>query len=380
MIEKGFAGKTAGCSQPAVFRLCTQLAVSLAVLLAFAGCGAEAEKPGRDTYVIEGSTFGTYYVIKIVEGPTGPLDEKQLDGLRQDIESELADVDAKISSYRADSEVSRFNAAGEQPFQFSEETFEVLQAALEQAAKSGGAFDPTVGPLAEAWGFGPHGRKGQESLSEEARRAAVEAARPLVGWSKLEIDAAKHEARKTLPGMHLDLSAIGEGHAIDRLSLFLAGRGYADVLVELGGEARARGRNADGGKWRIGIERPSLQRGNVQHIIELDDEAISTSGDYRKYYEKDGERISHLLDPRRGRTIDHKLASVSVIAKTCRLADSWATSLMVLGPEEGFALAEAENLSALFLVRKGEGFAEKPTAAFVSAFPSAYESPRGNSP
>lgn len=356
MIRKASRRTTAGL-WPAVF----------ALGLTFAGCTGETAPRGLDTYVIEGSAFGTYYVVKIVEPPSGALGEAQLQGLRLDLERELADVDAKISGYRPDSEISRFNS-GEDAAVFSPESFEVLQAALEIAGRSGGAFDPTIGPLVEAWGFGPGGRddaSGREELVAQARLR--------VGFQRIALDPATRSVTKEVPGMHLDLSAIGEGHAIDRLTNFLASRGFENVLVELGGEARARGRNAEGGKWRIGIERPNRERGVVQKIVELGGEegsaAIATSGDYRKYYEQDGKRLSHLIDPRTARPIEHKLASVSVVAESCRKADAWATALMVLGPEEGLKTAEAENLAALFLVREGELFVERSSSAFARFFP-----------
>ena len=359
MIRPSFRKKTAGL-WPAVF------ALGLGFGLALGGCAGEPAPRGLDTYVIEGSAFGTYYVIKIVEPPSGTLGEDQLQGLRLDLERELADVDAKISGYRPDSEISRFNAADGAAV-FSPESFEVLQAALEIAEQSGGAFDPTVGPLVEAWGFGPRGREdvsGREDLVAEARLR--------VGFQQIELDPATRRVAKKVPGMHLDLSAIGEGHAIDRLTLFLGKRGFEHVLVELGGEARARGRNAEGGQWRIGIERPNRERGSVQKIVELGREgsaAVATSGDYRKYYEQDGKRVSHLIDPRSARPIEHKLASVSVVAESCRKADAWATALMVLGPDEGLKTAEAENLAALFLVREGELFVERSSSAFSRLFP-----------
>lgn len=359
MIRKPSRKKTAGL-WPAVF----------ALGLTLAGCAGEPAPRGLDTYVIEGSAFGTYYVIKIVEPPSGALGEAQLQGLRLDLERELADVDAKISSYRPDSEISRFNAAADEAV-FSPESFEVLQAALEIAGKSGGAFDPTVGPLVEAWGFGPGGRDGTSGRDD-----LVAAARLKVGFGLIELDNASRRVAKKAPGIHLDLSAIGEGHAIDRLTDFLVSRDFDNVLVELGGEARARGKNAEGFSWRIGIERPNLERGTVQKIVELGAEpagpagvAIATSGDYRKYYEQDGKRRSHLIDPRTARPIEHKLASVSVVADSCRKADAWATALMVLGPEEGLKKAEAENLAALFLVREGEIFVERSSSAFLRFFP-----------
>lgn len=360
MILPSFSKKTAGL-WPAVF------ALGLASGFGLSGCSGEPVSRGRDTYVIEGSAFGTYYVVKVVEPASGALGEAQLQGLRLDLERELADVDAKISGYRPDSEISHFNAAGDAAV-FSPESFEVLQAALEIAGRSGGAFDPTVGPLVEAWGFGPRGRD-----DTSGRDDLVSAARLKVGFQLIELDAATRRVAKKVPGMHLDLSAIGEGHAIDRLTQFLASRGFENVLVELGGEARARGRNAEGGKWRIGIERPNRERGSVQKILELggevDTAAIATSGDYRKYYEQDGKRLSHLIDPRSARPIEHKLASVSVVAASCRKADAWATALMVLGPEEGLKTAEAENLAALFLVREGELFVERSSSAFSRLFP-----------
>lgn len=347
-------------SSRAVHATAGLLLVCSILSLSVAGCQPQRSTTGKETYVFEGSVFGTYYVIKLVEPAAGVLGQERQQQLQKAIEAELDDVNRKLSSYLDTSEVSRFNdAPALDSFVFSAETLEVLQAALELSHKTAGAFDPTVGPLVNALGFGPPGTA-PRSNSEQT----IAQARAAVGFAKLEVDPRSRGVRKLVPEMRLDLSAIGEGHAIDRLVGFLRQQGFENLLVEIGGEVRTVGMTADSQAWRIGVERPQVDRGSVQRIVTLGEGAIATSGDYRKYREENGVRLSHIIDARTGAPVRHRLASATVLATSCRDADAWATALMVLGPEEGFALAEREGLAVLFLVRDGETFVERQTAAF----------------
>jgi FAD:protein FMN transferase len=336
------------------------LLISLIVSVLAVACRPRPGAGGKDTYVFEGTVFGTYYVIKLVEPATGKLAEARQLLLREAIEAELDDVDRKLSTYLENSEISLFNdAPAAEPFVFSEETFEVLQAALELSSKTAGAFDPTIGPLVNALGFGPPG-----TAPRAEPEKAIALARAAVGFTKLEIDPKSRAVRKTVPGMRIDLSAIGEGHAIDRLVNFLRKEGFDSLLVEIGGEVRTLGATAEGQAWRIGVERPQVERGSVQRIVTVGEGAVATSGDYRKYREENGVRLSHIIDARSGTSVRHHLASATVLATSCRFADAWATALMVLGPDEGFALAEREGLAVLLLVRDGDRFVERQTVAF----------------
>ncbi len=329
---------------------------AMAVAFLLSSCMIGDGEPVRETYSFRGATMGTYYSVKVAA--TG-LSEQQSARIRAEIEGELEDVNTKMSTWIEDSELSRFNRHAETlPFGVSTATFEVVSAALEIAQLSGGAYDVTIGPLVDAWGFGA----GADSLdlSDDEIRSLVES----VGYGKLELDAEACTLRKLRPDLRCDLSSIAKGYAVDRVAEALAVAGFADVWVEVGGEVRAAGRNAGGRVWRLGIERPQLEPGVLQRIVPLDDAAVATSGDYRNYRERDGARISHIIDPRSGLPVRHRLASVSVVHPKCMTADALATALMVLGPEEGWELAMSEGLAVLFLVRDGNGFSERMTPAF----------------
>ena len=216
-----------------------------------------------------------------------------------------------------------------------------------------------------AWGFGPQ-------KTQIAPTAAVLAAlEPMVGTDKLELTPAG--ITKAHPGVFIDLSAIAKGYAVDLVVARLQGAGVENLLMELGGEIVARGHGPTGQLWRLGIETPSSTERQVFHAVDLDDAAMATSGDYRQYYEHEGRRVSHLIDPRVGRPIDHKLASVTVVAQRCSTADGWATALSVLGEKEGLAVAESLGLKAFFIIRDDDGgFFTAATAQF-SALGQAHD-------
>lgn len=327
----------------------------LAVLSA-AACRPGGGGPVAETYTFRGATMGTYYAVKVA---AIRLSEERRAEVRAMIEGELEDVNVKMSTWVEDSELSRFNRHTETtPFTVSAATFEVVAAALEVARLTGGAYDVTVGPLVNAWGFGAEGVI-HEPAAEEIRRLVDS-----IGYSKLELDPGASTLRKLRGDLYCDLSSIAKGYAVDRVAEALMTAGFGDVWVEVGGEVRAAGRNAGGRVWRLGIERPNLEPGALQRIVPLDGAAVATSGDYRNYRERDGARISHIIDPRSGWPVRHRLASVSVVHPRCMIADALSTALMVLGPEEGAELARREDLAVLFLVRDRNDFREIMTPAF----------------
>nr|WP_276603291.1 FAD:protein FMN transferase [Nannocystis pusilla] len=255
------------------------------------------------------------------------------------IEAELAQIDREMSTWRDDSAISEFNRrADTSAFPAPAALVEVVAQANEVSERSGGAFDVTVSPLVDAWGFG---RDKTASPPTDEQFAAL---RAQVGWQSLHADRSANTLRKDKPGLTITLSAIAPGYAADVLSDRLVELGFGRHLVDVGGEFRARGDGPEG-PWRLGIERPdgAVDERVVQEVVPLRDAALATSGDYRNYREEAGRRISHTIDPRSGRPIDHKLASVTVIHRTAALADAYATALNVLGPEDGFALAERES-------------------------------------
>jgi len=315
------------------------------------GCKARDREANAKAREVSGPVFGTtYHVVLVGPGPGGA-------DLERLVEASLERVDATMSTYRADSDLSRFNAAAPgKAIPMDPAVFEVLSISGDVVARSEGAFDPTVGPLVRAWGFGPDERP-QAPPDIEGLRARV-------GWSKIAIDAASHTATKSTAGQELDLSAVAKGFAVDRVAQVLAEAGATNYMVEVGGEVRVAGLSPQGRPWRIGIEQPDAEARSVHAAVELDDRAMATSGDYRNYYEVDGQRVSHTIDPRTGRPIAHRLASVTVLADTCAAADAWATALNVLGPAEGLAKAESEGLDAYLIVRAAEGFEVRHTSGF----------------
>jgi thiamine biosynthesis lipoprotein len=301
--------------------------------------------------------MGTAYSVKVVTGPEG-LDIGLSDAIEAIIREELDTIDAHMSTWRTDSELSRFNASTSlEPFPVSDDTLEVLRWSLEISAVTGGAMDVTVAPLVDAWGFGPDGRT--TDTPSEAELAAI---RARVGYRLLELDEDQGTVRRLSPGVRCDVSALAAGYAADRIWEQLSGQGLTDFLIDVGGELRTRGRNDAGQPWQIAVEVPQDGGRSVDSIVPISDMAIATSGDYRNYYEVEGRRIAHILDPRTGEPLTHRLASVTVVDDLAVRADALSTALMVLGPEAGFAFAIEHDLAAAFIVREeAGGFARQTT-------------------
>ena len=299
--------------------------------------------------------MGTSYSVTVPGA--GPSDEPPIGAAVRD---ELELVDGLMSTYRSDSELSRFNRHRSlEPFALSPETFEVLAAARQASQLTGGAFDATVGPLVDAWGFGPAGAAGRPSDEAVGRLLSH------CGWAKLLLVPDNRTARKAEPQLQCDLSAIAKGYAVDRISAALSELGFRDHLVEIGGELVARGLNPEGQAWRVGIERPDASGRLVQRILRIRDVAVATSGDYRNFQGSGGERYSHVLDPRTGRPASSRVASATVLDASATRADAMATALMVLGEDAGAALAEREDLAVLMIVRDGEsGLCESVSSRF----------------
>ena len=307
---------------------------------------------------LSGPTMGTTWTVKVVTA--GQPDMPTVRALDSAAADAVEAVDSSMSTYKKDSELSLFNASpSTEPVGVSAMLLAVLVEAQATTAVSGGAFDVTVGPLVNAWGFG------RDKDKPPPTEAELEVLRARVGADKLTVDAAAATVRKSRPDVYVDLSAIAKGYGVDRMAAAVEGLGYTDYMVEVGGEVRAKGRNRAGEPWQIGVEVPvpSDER-RVRKVVPLVDLAMATSGDYRNYIERDGKRLSHTIDPRAGRPVEHTAASVTVVSRTCMTADALATALNVLGPDEGMALAESKGWAVLMLVREGDGFAERKTAAF----------------
>ena len=310
----------------------------------------------------EGETMGSTWSVNAVL-PDG-VDEATI---RQGIQGEVDRVVAQMSTYEADSDLSRFNRAPAGTWQtLPAEFYAVLSYALSLARDSGGAYDPTVGPLVNLWGFGPDKRP-----HEAPDAKAIDAARARVGWSRIRLDENGHRAFQP-GGIYVDLSSVAKGFGVDQVARFLDHAGVHAYLVEVGGELRGKGRKPDGSPWHVGIERPGAAAGavddpgQVERIVSLRDKAIATSGDYRHFFESGGRFYSHHIDPRTGYPVAHRVASVSIVADDCMHADSLGTTMTVLGPEEGMRYAKAHGVAVLFILYGENGrFEERMSPAFA---------------
>jgi thiamine biosynthesis lipoprotein len=326
-----------------------------------------ATAANAETVALRGATMGTTYHIKLVAAP-GEVGAKSL---HEEVEKILAEIDRQMSTYRPDSELSRFNrtAAGEW-FPVSAATAEVAAAAQRISEKTSGALDVTVGPLVRLWHFGP--KKGDASAGEKSFAPPADheiaAALENVGYQKLSVRMNPPALRKSIDGLEVDLSSIGSGFAIDRLAELLRKQGIDDFMVEIGGEVRASGRREDGKSWRVGIERPSREGRELQTSLALKNAAIATAGDYRKFFEYGGKRFSHIIDPSTGRPVTQSFASVTVVADTCVEADGWDTPLFVLGPDRGFDCAEENGIAALFIELDAKNAQGRATTAWKTHF------------
>lgn len=307
-----------------------------------------------------GETMGTTYTVKLTSLPGGT----SVAQLKRLVDEALAEVNRRMSAYDPNSELSRWNAAGEDWFPVSADTACVVAEALRIGRLSEGALDITVGPLVKLWRFGPG-----DSLTDATAPSPEQlaAARSLVGYRRIDVDLNDSpRVRRRIAGGSVDLSAIAKGFGVDRAAAALEAAGVEDYMVEIGGEVRARGCNPTGAPWTIAIETPRPDARTVFRVVRLRDASLATSGDYRNYREIDGRRLCHLIDPRTGKPIDHQLASVSVIHASCMTADAWATALSVLGPDQAMRTAEENALDVMLIVRVGDGFECRTTPGFAA--------------
>lgn len=300
--------------------------------------------------------MGTRYSIKVERLPPALTPET----LKAGIDEALEELNDQMSKYRPESEISRFNRWKSRDwFPVSGETAHVVEQALEISRATGGAFDVTVGPLVNLWGFGPDRKERHIPGGKE-----IEEALQQTGYRHLEVRRSPPALRKKIDAIQVDLSAIAKGFGVDLVATRLMELGITDFLVEIGGEIRTGGVKADGSPWTLGIEKPLAGKTEILKRLKVSQAALATSGDYRNFITHQGKRLSHTIDPRTGRPVAHALGSVTVLASSCMLADAWATALMVLGPEAGFEKARSENLAAHFIVREDDGFRTRATPAF----------------
>ncbi len=300
-----------------------------------------------------GQTMGTSYHITVVTDAG-----RFPDGVEDSVAELLDRLDQSMSTYKPDSELNNLNrlAVGEE-LTISADLWQVLQGAQHIHALTLGAFDPTVGPLVDLWGFGP-----EDTGDKVPSEAEVSALMANVDFRQLRL-ASDNKISK-LAEINLDLSAIAKGYAAQQVATLLKVRGFSNYLVEVGGELQLAGHNPKGSPWRIAIEVPSLLQSGVEKVIAVTNIGVATSGDYRNYFEHEGVRYSHTIDPRTGKPITHNLASVTVLADTAGVADALATAFMVMGAEKTLELAGQRDIPVYLLVKTSDGFQASHSDAF----------------
>ncbi len=300
-----------------------------------------------------GPTMGTTYTVKFYTTP----DVEDARNLKSEIDSVLVKVNKLMSTYDPTSELSEFNklsAGGEADI--SRDMAYVVEKALLISQMTNGEYDVTVGPLVNLWGFGPGKREDRVPSDEE-----IEQAKSRVGYKYLMLDDTHLSKAKNV---YVDLSSIAKGYGIDKIGRALEKRGVESYLVEVGGEILSKGVKPDGTFWKVAIESPAGGHEVANMVIALNDVAVATSGDYRNYFEKNGQRYSHTINPVTGRPVTHRLVSVSVVDPSTTMADGLATAITVLGPEKGLAFAQQHNIAAYLLIKTDFGYEEQHSDAF----------------
>lgn len=309
----------------------------------------------KNPFSFIGKTMGTTYSIK-GHGPFGGLKEQEI---KENVDRALKRINLLMSTYIKDSEISKFNRHfSTEPFAISKELQTVVIASDEIGHFSQGAFDITISPLVNLWGFGP------KEFTKVPTREKIQETLQTVGYQKLGILHDPPRLQKKNPELRIDLSAIAKGYGVDYIARLLDGFQVDNYMVEIGGEVTTKGVNYQGKPWGIAVEVPNVKTRELGRILALRDVSVATSGDYRNYFEKDGRRYSHTISPITGEPITHHLASVTVVHKSCMKADGWATALNVMGFEKGSKVAKALSLPVMFIVKTKDGFEEMMTDQF----------------
>jgi thiamine biosynthesis lipoprotein len=336
-----------------------KLKLMLLITLAVSLSACFPSNPSKNTEVLlQGRTMGTTYNIKVVATEEQVIELK----LQQQIDAALKQVNQEMSTYIADSELSKFNqSTSAEAIEISVGLTRVIKESIRLGNLSGGKLDVTVGPLVNLWGFGPEQRP--EKVPSDA---ILSATNERVGLQNLVLEG--NLLSKRIPDLYIDLSTIAKGYGVDIIAELIESNGLTHYLVEIGGEMRLRGFKHTGELWAIAIEKPILDQSGeeraVHQVIIPKDNAVATSGDYRNYFEADGRRFSHIIDPSTGKPIDHNLVSVTVVHPSSMTADGLSTTLMVMGMEKGMAFASENNLAALFISKTENGFDERFTVKF----------------
>lgn len=327
-------------------------AVILTAFVLLTGCdNAPVSAPSDTTSpsVLEGKTMGTVWRVSVIN-----VEPERLESLREKIQIQLDADDQLLSTWKPDSALMRFNHSQSTTlWPVNEAMADIVTEALRIGAKTNGAMDITVGPLVNLWGFGPD----KQPVTTPSDQQIAEA-RARTGLQHLTVisRAGQQYLQKDIADLFVDLSTVGEGYAADHLARLMEQEGISRYLVSVGGALVSRGMNGEGKPWRVAIQKPTDRENAVQAIVDINGHGISTSGSYRNYYELDGKRISHVINPQTGRPIEHTLVSVTVIAPSALEADSWDTGLMVLGPEQAKEVIREQGLAVYMIVKDGDAF------------------------
>jgi FAD:protein FMN transferase len=328
---------------------------TLGVLLVFTmagGAGWGDEAPALSNPSWGGPTMGSTYSVKLADAP---LSANELEQLKGDTEKLLAEINRQMSHFRPDSEISRFNqSTSTSPFKVSADFARAARFAMELCRRSGGAFDPTLGPLIDLWGFGWKGMRETRPTDDEIRAAMA-----ICGGNHLSV-TENDELQKDIPQLQINLSAVVPGFAANEIAAMLRAKGLTNYYIDVTTELVVSGHNPEGSPWRIGLETPNseaMHGEELEAVLKVTDAGVSTSGDYRKYFEDEqGHRYSHILDPRTGRPIEHHLGSVTIVVPGGRPFDGLGTTLFVMGPDEGLPwLKSWPGAEALFIIRNADG-------------------------
>lgn len=329
------------------------------LILSFLTALVACTQPSDHAIHLNGKTMGTSYHITIAKP-----EQINQHTLQTQIDKILQTVNQQMSTYIEDSQISQFNRLPANEWMTIDADFiSVLETSMALSKQSNGKFDITIGPLIELWGFGKNWH------ADIPSDAAIATAKAKTGWQQLQIDAVNNRIKKNIP-LTINVSAVAKGFGVDKLAEYLEEQGVANYLVEIGGEVRVKGLNPKQQHWKLGIEKPALEAAqHVQQVITVKDQAVATSGDYRNYFEQDGKRYSHTIDPQTGRPVKHRIASVTVITDTAAAADGYATTLNVIGSiEDALALAEKQQLAAYFIV-----YADEPKKPYTVRYSNAFK-------